>query len=466
MSGPDDKGGEKPTGAPPPGTQPMGTRPDAPTQRPHAGIKGYSRPPKSRDGAGGEPDDRAPREVRGPALLDLKARWALLTPHQQLRARQAGVGVVIALFGYGLYTASSGSKDEAPAAPAASRLDMGAGLRGDSLETKVRGDLKKILDGQALLGDRVTAIEEGRIAPGGRTITDAAEGDLPSAMPGDIPAFPPSPSGRELESADGSLPPPPMPSVPPAPPAPPVERQVGSIGTATAALTADAGDKGATGVKKKTRTIYLPPGFMKARLLTGIDALASRDATSNPEPLIARVQAPAVLPNDVKANLSGCFVIGNATGSLAKERVEVQLVSLSCVDFDERSVVDQPIKGFFVDTDGKKGLSGRVVTRAGAALARSFIAGTISGMSQSVENTFGDTSVSALGTVRSLDAGDAAKSGIAGGLSKSSDKLTDFYLDLARQAGPIVEVGAAKDVVVVIQEGVALEIKPTAGSKF
>ncbi len=109
---------------------------------------------------------------------------------------------------------------------------------------------------------------------------------------------------------------------------------------------------------------------MRARLLTGIDALASRDATSNPEPIIARVQAPAVLPNDVKANLSGCFVVGNATGSLAKERVEIQLVSLSCVDFDEHSVVDQAVKGFFVDTDGKKGLSGKVVTRAGAALAR------------------------------------------------------------------------------------------------
>ena len=201
-------------------------------------------------------------------------------------------------------------------------------------------------------------------------------------------------------------------------------------------------------------------------LLTGIDALASRDATSNPEPLIARVQAPAVLPNDVKANLAGCFVIGNATGSLAKERVEVQLVSLSCVDFEEHSVVDMPVKGFFVDTDGKKGLSGKVVTRAGAALARTFIAGTVSGFASSVETSFGDLSTSALGSVRSLDAGDAAKSGLAGGLSKSSDKLTDFYLDLARQAGPIVEVGAAKDVVVVIQEGVTLEIKPTAGSKF
>ena len=65
-----------------------------------------------------------------------------------------------------------------------------------------------------------------------------------------------------------------------------------------------------------------------------------------------------------------------------------------------------------------------------------------------------------------LDAGDAAKAGIAGGLGKSSDKLTEFYLDLARQAGPVVEVGAAKDVVVVIQEGLALEIKPSVGSKF
>lgn len=435
--------------------------------RPHAGRRGYSRPADFPDAKG------AAAPPRGPAFLDLKTRWSSLDARQQLRAKQAGVGALIALIGYALYSASSASDQAPPATPSASQLNMGAGLRGDSLEVKLRGDLKKVLDGQSLLGDRVTAIEQGGVAPdfGMKAPDDGS--DLPSAMPGSIPSFPPSPTADDLGMADGVLPAPPsVPVAPPAPPAPPVERQVGAIGTATSAiLPPDGGSgtartNGAQGAKKKARTIYLPPGFMKARLLTGIDALASRDATSNPEPLIARVQAPAVLPNDVKANLSGCFVIGNATGSLAKERVEVQLVSLSCVDFDEHSVVDQPIKGFFVDTDGKKGLSGKVVTRAGAALARSFIAGTISGISQSVENTFGDTSTSALGTVRSLDAGDAAKSGIAGGLSKSSDKLTDFYLDLARQAGPIVEVGAAKDVVVVIQEGITLEIKPSTGTKF
>ncbi|SEJ46594.1 conjugal transfer pilus assembly protein TraB [Sphingobium sp. AP50] len=429
----------------------------------HAGRQGYSRPPKVEPAPG-----EAPLELRGPALLDLRTHWATLSASQKLRCKQAGVGIGILILGYGLYTASSGSSAPTDLPPSASKMDMGAGLRGDSLELKMRGDLKKILDGQSLLGDRVSAIEAGKIGAVGQSNPSDLSGDLPPAFPGsDIPAYPPIPGqGGVPGTGADEVPPPPMP--PAAPPAPPQEKVIGAIGSATSATPIVAGDAPSSpgAPKKKARTIYLPPGFMKARLLTGIDALASRDATSNPEPLIARVQAPAVLPNDVKANLAGCFVIGNATGSLAKERVEVQLVSLSCVDFDERSVVDQPIKGFFVDTDGKKGLSGKVVTRAGAALARSFIAGTISGFSQTVESSLGDVSTSALGNVRSLDPGEAAQAGLAGGLSKSSDKLTDFYLDLARQAGPIVEVGAAKDVVVVIQEGVTLEIKPSAGAKF
>jgi conjugal transfer pilus assembly protein TraB len=406
----------------------------------------------------------------GPALLDLRRQWARLTAHQRLRAKQAGVAAAIGVLGFGLYSATTGGHKEVAAAPATSKLDMGAGLRGDSLEVKLRGDLQKILDGQSLLGDRVTAIEEGRVAPNsevgaGHAANDGGDPELPPALPGDVPAFPPA--SPEATAPSGALPPPPAAPTPPAaPPAPPTERQIGAIGAAISATATEGGAAGGARSKKANRTIYLPPGFMNARLLTGIDALASRDATSNPEPIIARVQAPAVLPNDVKANLAGCFVIGNATGSLAKERVEVQLVSLSCVDFDEHAVVDQPIKGFFVDADGKKGLSGKVVTRAGATLARSFIAGTISGITQTVQGTFGDVSTSALGSVRTLDAGDAAKSGIAGGLSRASDKLTDFYLDLARQAGPVVEVGAAKDVVVVVQEGLSLEIKPAVGSRF
>ncbi|MBT0667389.1 conjugal transfer protein TraB [Novosphingobium profundi] len=410
----------------------------------------------------GDRDESLNGALPRPALLDLPAQWSKLTSQQRLRARQLGVVAMIAVLGLGLYTASTSGRKEPAKGPQTSNLDMGAGLRGDSLELKLRGDLQKIIDGQALLGERVSAIEEGKLVPGAGETGMPDGDDLPPAIPDEIPAYPPAPP--EARAAIDAIPAPP--SAPAAPPAPPTERRVGAIGAASPSHSLEGGAGSSSSSKKDKRTIYLPPGFMKARLLTGVDALASRDATSNPEPIIARVQAPAVLPNEVKANLAGCFVIGNATGSLAKERVEIQLVSISCVDFESHAVVDQAIKGFFVDADGKKGLSGKVVTRAGATLARSFIAGTLAGISQSVEGAFGSVSTSALGSVRSLDAGDAIKSGVAGGLSKSSDKLTDFYLDLARQAGPVVEVGAAKDVVVVIQEGLALEIKPSVGSKF
>src|SRR3546814_19066072 len=113
---------------------------------------------------------------------------------------------------------------------------MGAGLRGDSLETKLRGDLKKILDGQTLLGDRVTAIEEGKVVPGSKPGAPP-DGDpgLPPALPGAIPDYPPAPGDADI--ATGEIPPPPSPpAAPPAPPAPPAAKAVGGDGTALTPL--------------------------------------------------------------------------------------------------------------------------------------------------------------------------------------------------------------------------------------
>ena len=58
---------------------------------------------------------------------------------------------------------------------------------------------------------------------------------------------------------------------------------------------------------------------------------------------------------------SAGLVIAEATGSLAKERAMVRLVSLSCLDQEGHAVIDQGVKGFVVDRDGKVGLGGRVV---------------------------------------------------------------------------------------------------------
>ena len=57
-----------------------------------------------------------------------------------------------------------------------------------------------------------------------------------------------------------------------------------------------------SGNKKKERTVYLPPSFMEAQLLTGFDASTSGKGTNNPEPLLLRIQTPAVLPRSLSEN--------------------------------------------------------------------------------------------------------------------------------------------------------------------
>ena len=214
--------------------------------------------------------------------------------------------------------------------------------------------------------------------------------------------------------------------------------------------------------KKKGRTVYLPPSFMEANLLTGFDAATSSGAKGgNSEPLLLRIQTPAVLPNDIKANLSGCFVIAEAVGRLDKERADVRLVSLSCLSNEGSAVIDTPIKGFVTDSDSKVGLSGRVVSRMGAATARAIIAGIFGGAGEALKAAATTTSTSTLtgGTTSNVDAAEIGKYAIGGGLSKGSTTLEDFYMDLAKQTTPVIEVAATKKITVIVSEGKDLEIK-------
>lgn len=225
------------------------------------------------------------------------------------------------------------------------------------------------------------------------------------------------------------------------------------ISNQAAALPQDDG-------KKKGRTVYLPPSFMEASLLTGFDAATSSGAKGgSSEPLLLRIQTPAVLPNDIKANLSGCFVIAEAVGRLDKERADVRLVSLSCLSNEGSAVIDTPIKGFVTDSDSKVGLSGRVVSRMGAATARAIIAGFFGGAGEALKAAATTTSSSVLGTTNSVEASQIGKYAVGGGLSEGANTLQDFYMDLAKQTTPVIEVAATKKITVIVSEGKDLEIK-------
>lgn len=277
---------------------------------------------------------------------------------------------------------------------------------------------------------------------------------------------------------------PPLPPLPPLPqnsiplPPPPAGTQGISVGQSPSLPETEIGDitivshtgsgkqtKAETEDKKKdatTGSVYLPPSFMEATLLSGLDAPTTSEAKGNPVPVLLRVKTPAVLPNSVKANLKGCFVIADGKGNLATERAELLLVSLSCLDRRGQAVVDQKIKGFVVDEDGKIGLRGRVVAKMGSMIARSMLAGFFGGTGDAIKASAMTMTVSPLGATQTVDPKDIAMSGVGSGLSSGFKDIQKFYMELARQTMPVIEVGATKPVTLVISEGINLEIKKIA----
>lgn len=414
-----------------------------------------------------------------------KAFWDRLSSKQ--RRNLVTVTVGCALIGFSLlgYIATKGKVEPTANAKQTKDLSIETKLLEKSQILESQKDMARKDEENRLLKQQMEAIKNG--ASGAGNIS------APVASPTPTPGQPPVPGqpipvaqekgaqampeaivagrkGAKGSVAFSSPPPPsmkgtlPLLPLPPLPAgdqsgqsAPPPETEIGDISLVSSSVqtkTPPADDK-----KKEMTAMYLPPSFMEAILLSGLDAPTSSDAKGNPVPALLKVKTPAFLPNSVRADLKGCYVIADGKGNLATERAELLLVSLSCLDRKGRAVIDQKVKGFVVDQDSKIGLRGRVVAKMGSMIARSMIAGFFGGVGDVVRSSATTTAISPLGTTQTVSAGDLAKAGIGSGLANGFKDMEKFYMELAHQTMPVIEVSAAKPVTLVISEGVNLEIK-------
>ena len=210
---------------------------------------------------------------------------------------------------------------------------------------------------------------------------------------------------------------------------------------------------------KKNEQVYLPPSHMPAVLMTGLKAHTIKGASKNPSQVLLRVQKPAVLPNHIKAQLSGCFVIAEGYGRLDTQRIELRTVSISCLSKEGKSLIDQEIDGFIADADGSVGLAGHVYSHMDKSIGYAFAAGAFSGFGEHYALSNSTVQTSGLGTVTTYDPSDSLKNGMAQGIGDSSDELKDIYLDIVKQAAPVIEVGPTKEVTIIISKGTYLKIK-------
>lgn len=236
---------------------------------------------------------------------------------------------------------------------------------------------------------------------------------------------------------------------------------------------AGGGKKGKNGIrtisftvkesKDSQKIISLPPSFMDASLLSGVVAPTAEVGDNHPIPMLIRIKDLAILPNEMKEDLKGCFVVAEGKGKLSQERVEARLLNLSCVTKKGDAIIDQAVSGWVVDADGRAGLHGRVVAKFGAHIARVAVAGFVEGFGEALELSSSELSNDYWGnqkqTLKDTDIGTLATAGAGRGIVRAAESLQKFYLKLAEQTLPVIEVGPTKDITIIISEGTELIIK-------
>jgi len=211
--------------------------------------------------------------------------------------------------------------------------------------------------------------------------------------------------------------------------------------------------------EKESARLFIPTGaFTKAVILQGINAPTMTKAKTSPLPVLLRLTDLSVIPNRKTFDLKECFVLGEGYGELASERVHIRTVTLSCVTKSGKNI-DMPLKGYVVGGDGVTGVAGKVVSKQGAMLARTIIAGFFQGVGSAFGQTGQTLLSSPLGTTTAqpTDTGTIARSGAYQGASKAAEKLADFYMKMADSIEPVIEVQGGKHVEVVVSQGAVIE---------
>ena len=297
----------------------------------------------------------------------------------------------------------------------------------------------------------------------------------PAAAPASaVPPAPPAPVQPQAAStyppdaalARSGLPPPPPPArartagMPDGTPgldmaAPPPQPALVRVTLAQPQKVVDAGgEDGKSGAQ--TIDTFLPVSFTRGTLIGGLDAPTGGQAQSNPHPVLIRLSDNSVLPNRFRAEYRECFVVAAGYGDISSERAYLRTESLSCVRPDGVAL-EVKIQGSVYGEDGKVGMRGRLVTKQGQMLANALMAGVISGIGQGISTANTTYSTSALGSVATTSGSDAYKAGLGSGVGKALDRLAQYYIKLAEQTFPIIEIDSGREIDVVLTKGVRID---------
>ncbi|WP_347990211.1 TraB/VirB10 family protein [Methylomonas sp. AM2-LC] len=211
--------------------------------------------------------------------------------------------------------------------------------------------------------------------------------------------------------------------------------------------------------------MFLPAGsILSGTLITGLDAPTSNQARKDPFPALLRIKNEAILPNHYRMDIRECFLIASGYGDLSSERAYMRAERISCIKNDG-VVIETSMDAYSVGEDGKAGIRGRLISKNGQIIGNALLSGFVAG----ITHAFAPQQVTAVNTNSTSGGqqpflypspGMLAGQGAMGGIQGASQQIAGYYLAMARNIFPIIEVDAGRKIDFIMVRGLSLNPKP------
>lgn len=183
--------------------------------------------------------------------------------------------------------------------------------------------------------------------------------------------------------------------------------------------------------------------IMSAVLLNGVAAPTGSASTSEPIPVLARIKKEAIMPNFYTLDIRECHIVGVATGRLRDRRAYIRTDKISCIT-EEGKALESRLQAVAVSkSDGMVGIPGTMVFTGDELLENSMYAGFLSGFAEAVsprQVSAVNTEPGASALWQSQNMANYGAAGVGQGVSNASERLADYYMELAAQVSPVIEL--------------------------
>ena len=179
-------------------------------------------------------------------------------------------------------------------------------------------------------------------------------------------------------------------------------------------------------------------------------------------PIIFRATNKGFLPNGHQSHLKDCIITASTYGEVSSSRGIVRTDKLSCI-FKSGQILDIPVRGTAFNF-GRNGIRGTTVMRNGKIIQMAGISGFFTGLGDTAQAMSRTISESPLGTTSTVDPSKALQNLGGSALKSIGSKLADYYIGLAEQYHPIVELNPGNVVNIVFLDGFPLD--PGAAASY